>query len=142
VRLRPRHGPRCEYDYDWLTGPNNDDGFGVSGPFEHRDDDHKAQIEDFLADTDRSPTHGPAERMLQQKAHRDPDQTVSLSLSGLIDSVYGPCRPRSRSKPMRKSTAGRARRRIARLTSRVRPPVDAKGRRQESPTVRRGTRPR
>ena len=54
VRLRPRHGPRYEYDYDWLTGPNNGYGFGVSGPFEHSDDDHKAQIRDFLADIDPS----------------------------------------------------------------------------------------
>ena len=55
VRLRPRRGPRYEYDYDWLTGPNKGGyGFGVSGPFEHGDDDHKAQIRDFLTDIDPS----------------------------------------------------------------------------------------
>ena len=54
VRLRPRRGPRYEYHYDWLTGPNNGYGFGMSGPFEHSDDDHKAQIQDFLADIDPS----------------------------------------------------------------------------------------
>ncbi len=52
VRLRRRHGPLYEYDYDWLTGPNDGYGFGVSGPFEHSDDDHKARIRDFLADID------------------------------------------------------------------------------------------
>ena len=29
VRLRRRHGPLYEYDYDWLTGPNDGYGFGV-----------------------------------------------------------------------------------------------------------------
>jgi hypothetical protein len=54
VRLRPRRGPRYECDYDWPTGPNIGYRFGVSGPFEHSEDDHKAQIRDFLADIDPS----------------------------------------------------------------------------------------
>ena len=54
VRLRPRRGPRYEYHYEWLTGPNNGYGFGMSGTFEHSDDDHKARIRDFLADIDPS----------------------------------------------------------------------------------------
>lgn len=52
VRLRPRHGELYEYDYDWLTGSNYGYGFGVSGPFEQSDDDHRAQIRHFLADID------------------------------------------------------------------------------------------
>lgn len=32
VRLRPRHGHLFEYDYTWLTGPNDGYGFGESGP--------------------------------------------------------------------------------------------------------------
>jgi hypothetical protein len=52
------------------------------------------------------------------------------------------CRPQgSRPRPMRRSTAGRARQRTARPTSRVRPPADATGRRLKSPTIRRGTPP-
>ena len=52
VRLRPRHGPLFEYDYEWLTGPNAGYGFGMSGPFEQSDDEHRAQFRDFLADID------------------------------------------------------------------------------------------
>jgi hypothetical protein len=52
VRLRPRHGLLYEYDYDWLTGPNEGYGFGVSGPFEESEDEHTARIRDFLADID------------------------------------------------------------------------------------------
>jgi hypothetical protein len=52
VRLRPRHGPLYEYDYDWLTGPNDGYGFGVSGPFEESDDEHRARIRAFLAEID------------------------------------------------------------------------------------------
>lgn len=52
VRLRPRHGPRYEYDYDWLTRPHDDYGFGVSGPFEHSDDAHRVRIRDFLDSID------------------------------------------------------------------------------------------
>lgn len=52
VRLRLRHGPLYDYDYDWLTGPNPGYGFGMAGPFEQSDDDHRAQIRDFLAEID------------------------------------------------------------------------------------------
>ena len=54
VRLRPRHGPLFEYDYDWLTGPNDGYGFGISGPFEQSDDEHRARIRDFLAEIDEA----------------------------------------------------------------------------------------
>lgn len=52
VRLRPRQGPLFDYDYDWLTGPNDGYGFGMSGPFEQSDDQHEARIRDFLAEID------------------------------------------------------------------------------------------
>lgn len=52
VRLRSRHGSLFEYDYDWLTGPNDAYGFGLSGPFEQSDDEHKAHIRNFLAEID------------------------------------------------------------------------------------------
>jgi hypothetical protein len=52
VRLRPRYGPLFEYDYEWLTGPNDGYGFGMSGPFEQSDDEHRARIQDFLAEID------------------------------------------------------------------------------------------
>jgi len=52
VRLRSRRGPLCEYDYDWLSGPNDGYGFGVSGPFEEGDDEHRARIRQFLAEID------------------------------------------------------------------------------------------
>jgi hypothetical protein len=52
VRLRPRHGLLYEYDYDWLSGPNEGYGFGVSGPFEESEDEHTARIRDFLAHID------------------------------------------------------------------------------------------
>ncbi len=50
VRLRPRHGCLFEYDADWLTGRYDGYGFGISGPFEQSDDQHKARIRDFLAE--------------------------------------------------------------------------------------------
>ena len=53
VRLRPRHGPLFEYDYDWLTGPNVGYGFGISGPSEQSDDEHSARIRVFLAEIDQ-----------------------------------------------------------------------------------------
>lgn len=52
VRLRPRHGRLVEYDYDWLTGPNDGYGFGLSGPFVLSEDDHRARIQQFLAGID------------------------------------------------------------------------------------------
>lgn len=53
VILRPRHsGPLYEYDYHWLTGPNDGYGFGISGPFETSDDEHRVRIREFLADID------------------------------------------------------------------------------------------
>lgn len=52
VRLRPRHGHLFEYDYDWLTGPNDGYGFGESGPFERGEAEHGARISWFLGEID------------------------------------------------------------------------------------------
>jgi hypothetical protein len=52
VRLRSRHGLLYEYDYDWLSGPNDGYGFGVSGPFQESDDEHRGRIRHFLAEID------------------------------------------------------------------------------------------
>lgn len=52
VRLRPRNGRLYEYDYDWLSGPNDGYGFGMSGPFEETDAEHEARIRSFLAQID------------------------------------------------------------------------------------------
>jgi hypothetical protein len=42
--------------YDWLSGPNEGYGFGLSGPPEMSVEDHRAQVRDFLAMVD--PTTG------------------------------------------------------------------------------------
>ena len=56
VRQRPPRGALVEYDYEWLSGPNDGYGFGVSGPFAYGDDEHAARIREFLAGID--PTTG------------------------------------------------------------------------------------
>ena len=50
--LRSRRGHLYEYDYTWLTGPNDGYGFTVAGPFEQSEAEHKATIAGFLAEID------------------------------------------------------------------------------------------
>lgn len=54
VQLRPRHGHLFEYDYTWLTRPNERYGFGESGPFERGEAEHRARIRWFLGEIDPS----------------------------------------------------------------------------------------
>ena len=52
VRRRPRVGRLHEYDYDWLSGPNDGYGFGLSGPAAVDDEEHAVRIAQFLAGID------------------------------------------------------------------------------------------
>lgn len=54
VELRPRRGHLFEYDYTWLTGPNDGYGFGESGPVERGEPEHRERIRWFLGEIDPS----------------------------------------------------------------------------------------
>ncbi len=52
VRDRAGAGDLVEYDYNWLTGPNEGYGFGVSGPDHPSEAGHETRIREFLAAVD------------------------------------------------------------------------------------------
>lgn len=52
VSRRTSRGRLVEYDYAWLSGPNEGYGFGLSGPLHLDEEDHAANIRGFLAEID------------------------------------------------------------------------------------------